>query len=210
VAKWRWLKRLGRFWNETVGKVVPRLQVRRWADRSMDAAPVAEWAEGVASGRLTVADWEARMRAEIKKEALRQYIAGRGGLDKMTAKDFGSIGGVIGEQYKYLNKFAREIADGKLSEGQIRRRMEMYVNSTREAYERAAARAAKEAGEDEVRWVLDPGAEHCTGDPGCTELAALGWRKVADDPFKGHVPGDGKTPCKTSCRCHREWRRSKK
>jgi len=209
VAKWRFLDRLGQWWNDTVGKLVPRLQLRRWADRSIDAAPIAQWASDLAADRLTVGQWEAQMRAEIKAEMIRQYIVGRGGLDKMTARDWGSIGGMCKEQFSYLSKFSREIAAGNLTEGQIARRMAMYINSCREAYERAQERAAKEAELDEVRWVMDPEAEHCTGDPGCTELAALGWQKVVDDPFGGRVCGDGKTPCKTACRCHREFRRGR-
>lgn len=210
MAKWRWLDRLGRWWNGTVGKVVPRLQVRHWADRSIDAAPVAEWAAELADGSLTVAEWESRMRAEIKKEAIRQYIVGRGGLDKMTAKDWGSIGGVVGDQYKYLNRFAREIADGKLTEGQIRRRMEMYINSTREAYERAARRAAADANYDEVRWRLGV-AEHCED---CVAFASLGWRPVKPWPFKNGqreaLPASGDTRCLTNCRCSLDYRKARR
>ncbi len=207
--KWRFLDKLGQFWNQTVGKLVPRLQVRRWADRSIDAAPVAEWASDLASGRLTLDRWEALMRERIKLEMLKQYAAGIGGVDRMTARDYGSVGGMIADQYRYLSRFAREIADGNLTEGQILRRMRMYVNSCREAYERAYRRAAAEAELDEERWVMDPQAEHCSGDPGCIELSALGWQPVSANAFGGRLPGSGHTPCLTNCRCHIERRRAR-
>jgi len=48
---------------------------------------------------------------------------------------------MLREQYRWLDDFARLVADGALSEGQIRSRAAMYVNSAREAFERGLARA---------------------------------------------------------------------
>lgn len=200
--KFEWRDKLAQFWNKTVGRLIPRLQVREAADAVIDASPVKKWATRVASGEMRVGAWEQAMRDEIRRNYIEQYLAGRGGTGPMTAKEYGSIGGMIADQYRYLSDFAREVASGTLSEGQITRRAEMYVNSSREAYERAQKRAVAETDLDEVRWILDPQAEHCTGEPGCEELAAMGWRRVAPWPFRiGRAEifcGSGHTPCLTA------------
>lgn len=199
MAKFNFRDKLAQFWNATVGKIVPRFQVRRWADQSIDAVPVDDLASQLASG-LNVGAWQQSMRENIKREVLRQYLAGRGGIEKMTQSDYGRCGAIIVDQYKYLDGFAREIKEGNLTEKQIAKRAAMYINSAREAFERAMDQAIKGTDQDEVRWVLDPSpeVEHCTGEPGCKELSDLGWQKIASNPFGGRVPGDGKTPCLTA------------
>jgi hypothetical protein len=215
VAKFSWRDKIAQFWNATVGKLVPRWQVNRWVTASIAAVPVGDWADQLAAGTLDVGTWQDQMRGEIKREILRQYLIGRGGLDNMSPLDYGSCGGMCGDQFRYLDNFAKEIAAGNLTKGQIRRRSEMYINSAREAFERAKERAAAEAGLNEVRWFLDPSpeVEHCHGNPGCVELSEMGWQKADPWPFrKGREKlycGSGGTPCLTSCRCFTGWRRSK-
>ncbi len=219
MARFEWRPKLAQLWNRTIGRLVPRLQVQRWVNASISAVPVGEWAAQLMAGTLDVGTWQERMRGEIKREVIRQYLLGRGGVEKMTPADYGSCGGMIADQYRYLDDFADEIADGLLSEGQIRRRSEMYINSAREAFERAKERAAAEADLNEVRWELDPSpeVEHCVGEPGspgCTELSEMGWQPADPWPFrKGREKlycGSGGTPCLTSCRCSTKWRKRRR
>ena len=60
--------------------------------------------------------WQTSMRSEIKQAYIDQYLAGKGGIERMTQADWGSIGGMTAEQYRHLDKFADEVAGGKLSE----------------------------------------------------------------------------------------------
>lgn len=96
----------------------------------------------VANGQISPADWRERMRHEIKIAYIQQYVAARGGVSQMTQRDWGSIGGMIREQYRYLDGFVDAIAnaDPPLSEGYIAARARMYTNSTREGSERGHAR----------------------------------------------------------------------
>ena len=98
-------------------------------------------AGALAEHDISLGQWERNMREQIKEEVLRQYILGRGGRALMTAVDYGSCGGIIADQYRYLSGFAAEIAAGELSEKQIAARSEMYLHSAREAFERARRRA---------------------------------------------------------------------
>ena len=95
----------------------------------------------LASGSITVQQWTAAMREQIKTAYTQQYILGRGGVGAMSQADYGRIGGMLTEQYRYLDQFAREIAQGKLSPGQIAMRARMYMDSATQAYERGRAAA---------------------------------------------------------------------
>ena len=116
MANFDWRAAAARFWNKTVGRLVPRLRVGREAERIAGLSPTAEWANSVFSGELPIDAWQASMRQELKTRYIQQYLAGRGGVGPMTQVDYGSIGGMLADQYRYLDGFAAEIAEGKLSE----------------------------------------------------------------------------------------------
>jgi hypothetical protein len=147
----------------------------------------------VANKSITASQWQALMREEIKQEYIRQYILGRGGLSAMTQADWGRIGAMVREQYRYLRGFAAEVAAGNLTETQIAWRAEMYSNSAKEAFEKARGMVMRKAGFDQEKWALGI-AEHCKD---CEDFASQGWKPIGYFPF----PGEGKTRCLTKCRC---------
>lgn len=202
MAKFEWRSKIAGLWNATIGRLVPRWQVNRWVTASIEAVPVGEWAAQLTAGSREVGAWQEQMRGEIKREYIRQYLLGRGGLEKMTPQDWGSVGGQIADQYRYLDDFAVEVATGNLPEGTIRRRSEMYINSAREALERAKQRAAMEAEQNEVWWKRNAQAESCED---CKEFEEMGWIPVEPWPYKigrrETTPGQGDTICLTSCQC---------
>jgi hypothetical protein len=153
----------------------------------------------VSDGTLSPIDWHQAMRQEIKREYIRQYLLGIGGLDQMTYADWGSIGGMLKEQYGWLNGFAEVVGD--LSEQQILSRSAMYSNSAREAFERANGRVAVKWGADEELWVLDPTVENCND---CIEFELMGWQPIGTFPY----PGQGATQCLTNCHCTKYYRNS--
>lgn len=203
---WAWNKAASRYQNVETGQFMARKEVLGYVEKSITASGQATdiLASYVADGLLAPGDFYSLMAREIKGEYVRQYLLGRGGRAQMTQADWGSIGGMLKEQYNpHLKNFAEQIAQGKLSEAQIRARAQMYVNSAREAFERAQARSAKIAGLDEVKWVLNFTAEHC---PDCEIFSDMGWQRVDEDPYDGAYPGSGNTVCLTSCKCHLEYR----
>ena len=75
---------------------------------------VGKLAERLDSGNLTTAQWQDRMRKEIKDIHRTQYIIGRGGREQMTQRDYGRLGADLRwMQYKKLDGFALDIANGK-------------------------------------------------------------------------------------------------
>lgn len=139
----------------------------------------------VAEGLISPDAWHEAMREELKGEYIRQYLLGRGGRNQMTAEDWGSVGGSLAEQYRWLDGFADQVAGGNLTEMQIKirslsdlagqigamptsqvLRAAMYANSAREAFFRAQTRARG----------FEP----------------------SDLPY---MPADGNTICLTRCNC---------
>lgn len=209
---WQWLKRAGQYVTAATRRLLGTRDQRRVSDLDLDrhSDNARELADQLAAGTITLDEWHAAMRTEIKNTYIQQYLLARGGVDQMTPQDWGSVGGMVADQYRYLDRFAHEIARAAgaalagagLTVLAIAMRSRMYTNSGRQAFEKAQARTMALVGKGEVRWTLGV-AEHC---PGCVEFAALGWRKVADNPYNGAVPGDGTTECVTNCKCHLEYR----
>ena len=199
---WKWDPIALRYREIETGRFFARSAVLEFVESSALATGLAtdDLALMLADGFIGPAEWRLAMRAQIKREYIRQYVLGRGGIGQMTFVDWGSIGGMLKEQYAWLDGFA-EVLPG-LSEGQITARSRMYINSAREAFERARARVAVIGGYDEEMWILFSPAEHC---PDCEDFALMGWQPIG---FFS-VPGDGSTVCLTNCKCTKIYRNSK-
>lgn len=195
--------------DTATGRIVAHTQVREYVNEMISTSGDVQstLAQLVSSGAISPADWRTAMRQEIKDNYVTQYLAGIGGRDVMKPADWGSIGGLVGDQYRYLENFYAQVAAGELSEAQIYARSRMYINSSRDAYERALGRASIAQGYTEHRWVMAP-AEHCDD---CIALASLGWIPITESfvsPSSGAAttPGAGDTLCLTNCKCHIEYR----
>jgi hypothetical protein len=140
---WNWLKSAFSFVSSLAGKVLGKSGERALVNSTCDGAitAVENITERLLADQISVDTWLKECRLALKNAYIQQYLLGIGGQGQLTFKDYGSIGGMLGEQYKYLQNFAREIAAGNLTPGQIKRRIAMYANSAREGYARARARA---------------------------------------------------------------------
>jgi hypothetical protein len=204
MAGWVWVEKVGKY-RDSAGHYLARDKVLSFVNESIAASDTAigPLSAAAAGGSLSPADFNLLARAELKQEYLRQYMLGIGGRSRMTPADWGRVGSMLKEQYKYLGEFSKEIADGKLSEAQIKARLHMYLNSSRSAYERAHSVNAKNLGMDEEAWLMGQVAgEHCED---CLALNAKGWQPIGTFP----IPGDGSTSCLTSCACSVDYRNSK-
>ena len=199
---WQWDTGAQRYRDSDTGRFMPGERVREFVQQSITGTDnaVGGLIDLLADGKLAPKDFGDVFKREIKDEYIRQYVLGRGGLEQMTQADWGSIGGMLKEQYGYLPGFIDDIAEGKLTPGQIRVRAGMYINSAREGYERAVARNATATGSTEELWVLGATENHC---PDCPVLADMGWVPVGEH---GTYPGAGETQCVTNCLCHLEYR----
>lgn len=197
---WGWDPVAKRYRDLDTGRFMLRSAVLEWVEESLDASAVAtdQLAQFVIDGIVSPVDFGLLMRQELKEEYIRQYLLGIGGRAQMTPQDWGSIGGMLADQYRYLDRFVDEIASGEVPPGSLLLRVRMYANSAREAYERAHLKNAAALNMVEEQWVLGD-AEHC---PDCVAFAGMGWQPIGTFPF----PGEGATECLTNCKCHKIYR----
>jgi hypothetical protein len=100
---------------------------------------VREITARLASGSYTLENWTDEMRKALKDNYISQYLLGRGGRNVMNQSDWGRIGGLLSNQYRFLNNFANEIGLGQLTQAQIAARAALYIDSATQAFERAKA-----------------------------------------------------------------------
>lgn len=145
---------------------------------------------------LTVPQFERAMRERIKLSTTTEYVFGRGGRQAVTVADREAIGGLVKEQWRYLNDFAQAAANGELSAAGIENRAGMYASAGVHAH--ATGESAAWAGTDyQERNVRGASLTPCGECPG---LSARGW---VDG---GTLPLPGSRECASRCRCHLERR----
>lgn len=137
------------------------------------------------------------VKQEVKNAAIVAYIVGRGGRSQMTQADWGRVGNVIKEQYKFLDKMLLDLPN--ISEGQLRYRLAMYLNSTREAFERA----------NEIAQGLPPNslpAYPGSGDTICLTNCKCAWRIVRTKTgWNCYWELGSSQPCETCKERSRSW-----
>jgi len=198
---WFWNPKTARYhWKNGSQYFIPRSQVLEWMEASILASEVWIGAIGymAADGKMSPDDFATLMKREVKREYIRQYVSGIGGEEQMTQADWGRIGGLLQKQYRYIDKFAADIAVGNVSPDQARVRARLYSMSARQAFFRADWEAVRDI-MNWVRWVNKPGAAHCED---CPYLQSLGWLPAKPWPYiSGNslmFPGSGHTDCITT------------
>jgi len=87
--------------------------------------------EDVYTGKISIGQWEESMKRAIRELHSSVAAIGKGGWDKMTWADWGRLGPVMKDQYRYLHGFAEAIAANKesISIDAIKARARMYGNA---------------------------------------------------------------------------------
>lgn len=137
-SPWTYSLASKRYRNTDTGRFMSAAQMVELRDTFVDAMRVEtrELADQLGAGEITLQQWEGRMRSQLKTTYIDEYVLGRGGRNAMTPANWGEVGGLLGNQYRYLHRFAEEVAAGTLSTAQIGARAELYVESGSQAYER--------------------------------------------------------------------------
>lgn len=140
---WGWIAKARQFINRLTNQVLGRRNVNQIVNANITAhqADILALNDRLFTDAMSLTEWEADLRSQIKNSVIQQYLLGKGGQTQMTSTDYGSIGGMLAEQYGWLSKFSRQIANGELSPARINQRAVMYIASSREAFERAKARS---------------------------------------------------------------------
>lgn len=138
--KWTWNPRTREYRNED-GRTIGEGDMPAIRDEFVTKSEGLgkDYAARIADGSMSVGTFEREMRATLKSMHMAQYTLGRGGRSQMGPADYGRVGRLLRDQYGHLNDFARDIADGTQTEGQIGQRAQNFMGSSRQSYERGKA-----------------------------------------------------------------------
>lgn len=94
-------------------RIPRRIKYRMMLDRlTLYEELITELAEMLIGGEITPREWEERMAQEIKGLHLTAYVTGRSGRwEDMTSQDYGSVGGVLRKQYRYLRRWRAQLSE---------------------------------------------------------------------------------------------------
>jgi hypothetical protein len=147
--------------------------------------------------RISLVEWQISMRELVKASHVLGGALGYGGFAQMTSARWGTIGAELRRQYRYLNRFARHIEQGRvILESQIANRAQLYAKSIRTVYYLGETAVAKLSGIGESRRILHA-LESCT--------QCLAWSRRGFVPIDDQPPV-GKLICGQYCRCTFEYR----
>lgn len=153
---------------------------------------IKQLSQKLVDGKINLSKWTTEMRDQIKHSHLVSAAVARGGREQLTQSDLGRLGAKLKEQYKYLNSFARDIANGKVNPSAIASRAASYMTAARALFY-AEEQAAKAEGDfTKAKRVLRSG-ESCAG---CIAQAARGFIAIEEMPPIGSIAN-----CFQRCRC---------
>lgn len=191
-----WDPRNGRYISNWTGKPVKDATVRRAVRGGHEylRKKVNGHTQRMLDGRMTVGQWQVAMAKDLKQAWAASMRVGGG--TTMTSRQKGLLGSRLRQEYRYLNRFANQIAAGNLTEGQIMMRVDMYSDAAMVAYHLGNNDAKRQAGYREAKRNLGD-ADHCDD---CKSLEGI-WMPVDRIP----VPGEA-TVCKRRCKCWLSYR----
>ena len=153
---------------------------------------LAELAEELRSGAITVSQWETSMRDFLRSEYETALILAKGGRENVTFSDWGYEGSLLKKQYQYLSNFAKEISANPTAwmSGRLDARMGLYGESAYTVLEDFRRREAEAQGyTEEIR--------HLHATESCPDCIAAGehWEPI------GTLPVIGDSVCIVNCKC---------
>lgn len=91
------------------------------------------------AGKITLQQWNTRMKDNAQMTDVHQYVSRRGGFNAMTDADWDQLNGVVGRHYDEIDALSRRIGEGRYSVEQISNYSGSIINGTTEASERGYA-----------------------------------------------------------------------
>lgn len=178
----------------TGGKKVSRQAVRKEINAltghvSKESARIAG---RLREGTIRLPEFELQMRELLKSAHIVASSVGKGGRALMTQADWGRVGAKIKWQYGYLQKFARKIERGGISEAALSARAKSYASSIFVSF----SNTFQEAQTDFVEGGKNPLLARLVTNSkeGCVECeadAAEGWVSIDDvSPIGSRLCGD--------------------
>ena len=191
----------GRYMDRATGRIVSELTVRADLDQYIvnKNARLDALANQLRNREISLADWQLRMRTELREAHNAAAMIAKGGREQMTQADWGRVGRELRFQYGKLDDWAKQIASGDAPmDGRLNWRARLYGQASRGTYEQERRAMAADKGNDEEMRILHA-KESCKG---CIAIAGY-WAPI------GTLPKIGSQECSTNDLCTFDYRRSK-
>jgi hypothetical protein len=197
-AAWSYDRGTGRF-RDDKGRFLSQASVEKLVDARIDKleSSLKRFTRMLGDGNITLDQWEASVREAIKGAHIQAAIVGYGGKDQMGASEYGRIGQRLRSEYAYLQGFALDLLEQRISFPMALARIGLYAQSVRGSYWQGTELRKQEQGFSLMRRILDPQAQHCED---CLEFAARGIVSIGSVPLPGQS-----CACRARCRCRVEY-----
>ena len=186
------------------GRFVPRRQVRQALDESIEIAKgrISTDARALQAGAINLPEWQIRTEKNLKAIHVMSAAVAAGGWAQATARDWSRAANRLKKQYRFLDRFARQIESGEQPlDGRFLVRAESYAVAGSGTYEAVLRRIDLATGLVTQERRLLHSANPCTS---CLGYHALGWQPPDTLPEIGED-----CECGMRCQCTFE-RRVKK
>jgi hypothetical protein len=180
------------------GRFIPRTEIRRVLDVAIGerARRMQQLAQELRAGQLSGETWYVEMRQLVKDVHLYNAAAAKGGWAQLAEQDYGRVGRLVREQYRYLNRFAEQIGQGLPLDGRFLQRAQLYAEAGRRTFYALMGSVMRDKGLTEERNLLHV-AEHCQD---CIDQTVRGWVPI------GSLMPVGTRDCLGRCKCSIDYR----
>lgn len=197
-AEWSYDQDSGRY-RDSRGRFLSQQAVEALVDgriKRLDAT-LRDITRRLVDGLITLDQWQGSIREAIKAAHLQAAIIGHGGRAEMGSAEYGRVGQKLRQEYAYLQKFAFDLLEQRLSPALAVARVSLYAESIRSSFWEGSLFRKQKAGFGLMRRILDPQAEHCQD---CLDYAARGLVAIGAVPMPGQ-----RCTCRVRCRCRVEF-----
>jgi hypothetical protein len=197
-AAWSYDRRIGRYRDDR-GRFLSKESVGKLVDSRIDQleANLRRYTRMLADGNLTLDQWQGSVREAIKNAHIQAALIGYGGKDEMGSAEYGRIGQRLRAEHTYLQGFARDLLDGRISNPMALARVGLYAKSVRGSYWQGTELRQQQQGFSLMKRKLDGQAQHCQD---CLDYAARGIVPIGTLPLPGQ-----RCACRARCRCSIEY-----
>lgn len=117
-------------------------QIAEWRAEGQDdlEEKIAALTSRLVRGEITIQYWEIQIQTMMRNAMITAFLLGIGGVNNWNRADKEALGAILSSQYEYLRNFARDIANGNLSEAAARARANMYIRAAQRSISEATAR----------------------------------------------------------------------
>lgn len=193
-SSWRYDPISGRYRGAN-GRFLSQRAVEALVDGRINklAAALRSYTDMLSRGDITLDQWQSSVREALKLTHVQAAIIGNGGKDTMAQADWGKIGQRLRVEYAYLQGFARDLLDGRVSPAMAFARIGLYAQAVRGSYWEGATIRQGKQGYSLMRRILDSQAKHCQD---CLDYAARGMVPMGSLPLPGQ-----RCACRSNCKC---------